>query len=71
MAYNNPIANRIMISNEEGATPIIDLVSREPREDINGVFFFRHKAGGHENKQAKSVTLQDALWEESEKLVGL
>jgi NAD(P)-dependent dehydrogenase (short-subunit alcohol dehydrogenase family) len=71
IAYNNPIANRILISNEEGATPIIDLVSREPREDINGVFFFRHKAGGHENRQAKNENLQDELWAKSEELVGL
>lgn len=71
IAYNNPIANRIMITNEQGATPIIDLASREPREEINGVFFMRHKANGHENKQARSVSLQDALWAESEKLVGL
>jgi NAD(P)-dependent dehydrogenase (short-subunit alcohol dehydrogenase family) len=71
ISYNNPIANRILISNEQGATPIIDLVSREPREDINGVFFFRHKAGGHENRQAKSEKLQDELWEKSTELVGL
>ncbi|MGH2959740.1 MAG: SDR family NAD(P)-dependent oxidoreductase [Solirubrobacterales bacterium] len=71
MAYNNPIANRIMITNEQGATPIIDLVSREPRDEINGVFFMRHKANGHENKQAKSQSIQDALWDESERLVGL
>lgn len=71
VAYKNPIANRVMISSEEGATPIIDLVSREPREDINGVFFFRHKAGGHENHQAKSEKLQDELWTKSEELVGL
>ncbi|MBJ7355355.1 MAG: SDR family NAD(P)-dependent oxidoreductase [Thermoleophilaceae bacterium] len=70
-AYNNPIANRILISSEQGATPIIDLASREPREEINGVFFFRHKAGGHENYQAKSESLQDALWARSEELVGL
>jgi NAD(P)-dependent dehydrogenase (short-subunit alcohol dehydrogenase family) len=71
IAYHNPISNRIMISNEEGATPIIDLVSREPREDINGVFFFRHKAGGHENRQAKNEQLQDELWAKSAELVGL
>ncbi|MBJ7459044.1 MAG: SDR family NAD(P)-dependent oxidoreductase [Thermoleophilaceae bacterium] len=71
MAYNNPVSNRIMISNEQGATPIIDLVSREPREAVNGVFFMRHKANGRENKQARSESIQDALWTESEKLVGL
>lgn len=71
IAYNNPIANRIMISSEQGATPIIDLVSREPREDINGVFFMRHKANGPENRQAKSEKLQDELWEKSTELVGL
>jgi NAD(P)-dependent dehydrogenase (short-subunit alcohol dehydrogenase family) len=71
IAYNNPIANRILISNEEGATPIIDLASREPREELNGVFYFRHKPGGHENRQAKSEKLQDELWTKSEELVGL
>jgi NAD(P)-dependent dehydrogenase (short-subunit alcohol dehydrogenase family) len=71
IAYNNPIANRIMITNEEGATPIIDLVSREPSEDINGVFFMRHQAGGHTNRQANSEKLQDELWDKSEELVGL
>jgi hypothetical protein len=60
-----------MISSEQGATPIIDLVSREPREDINGVFFFRHKAGGHESRQAKNEQLQDELWAKSAELVGL
>jgi NAD(P)-dependent dehydrogenase (short-subunit alcohol dehydrogenase family) len=61
LAYNNPIANRIMISSEEGATPIIDLASREPREEINGVFFFRHKANGPVNYQAKSESLPVAV----------
>jgi NAD(P)-dependent dehydrogenase (short-subunit alcohol dehydrogenase family) len=71
IAYNNPISNRIMISNEQGATPIIDLVSREPGEAINGVFFMRHKANGHTNRQANSEKLQDELWEKSTELVGL
>ena len=60
-----------MIDSEKGATPIVDLVQREPREELNGVFFFRHKPNGPENRQAKSVELQDQLWERSEELVGL
>lgn len=71
LVYNNPIADRMMISNEQGATPIVDLAGREPREEINGVFFYRHKAGGHENPKAKSEMLQDALWEKSAELTGL
>lgn len=71
IAYKNPIANRVLIDNAKGATPIVDLVSREPREELNGVFFNRHKPNGPENRQAKSVELQDALWSASEELVGL
>lgn len=71
LAYNNPISSRAMITNEQGATPIIDLAGREPRDEINGVFFMRHKANGHENRKAKSVELQDALWAKSEELAGL
>lgn len=61
----------IVIDSEKGATPIIDLATREPRDEINGVFFFRHKAGGRENRQARSEQLQDQLWEKSTELVGL
>lgn len=71
IAYNNPIANRVMITNEQGAAPIVDLVSREPRDEINGVFFMRHKANGPENRQAKNEQLQDELWSRSEELAGL
>lgn len=69
--YNNPIAGRIMISSEKGATPIIDLAGREPRDEINGVFFNRHKPNGPTNWQAKSVKLQDQLWARSKQLVSL
>lgn len=71
IAYKNPIASRVMIDNAKGATPIIDLVSREPRAEVNGVFFNRHKPNGPENRQAKSVELQDALWDKSVELSGL
>ena len=30
----------VSIDSEKGATPIVDLVQREPREELNGVFFF-------------------------------
>lgn len=70
-AYQLGKVARIVIDAEKGATPIIDLAMREPREEINGVFFFRHKANGPENRQAKSVELQDKLWEKSVELVGL
>lgn len=71
LAYNNPIASRVMIDNAKGATPIVDLAGREPRDEINGVFFNRHKANGPENRQAKNVELQDALWDRSIELSGL
>ncbi len=70
-AYQLGKAFRIVIDSEKGATPIIDLAQREPREEINGVFFFRHKANGPENRQAKSEELQDQLWAKSEELTGL
>lgn len=71
LAYNNPIASRIMIDNAKGATPIVDLAGREPRDEINGVFFNRHKANGPENRQARNEQLQDDLWEKSMELAGL
>lgn len=61
----------ITIDNEKGATPIIDLAVREPREAINGVFFFRHRPRGKENGQASDEQLQDDLWTASAELVGL
>jgi NAD(P)-dependent dehydrogenase (short-subunit alcohol dehydrogenase family) len=61
----------MVIDSEKGATPIADLCTREPREEINGVFFFRHKPNGKENGQAGSEQLQDQLWAESERLVEL
>ena len=70
-AYQLGRLARIVIDSEKGATPIVYLVQREPREELNGVFFFRHKPNGPENRQAKSVELQDQLWERSEELVGL
>lgn len=70
-AYQLGRLTRIVIDSEKGATPIIDLVQREPREEINGVFYFRHKAGGPENRQAKDEQLRDQLWEISGQLVGL
>ncbi|MFT4048608.1 MAG: SDR family NAD(P)-dependent oxidoreductase [Solirubrobacterales bacterium] len=70
-AYQLGKVARIVIDSEKGATPIIDLAGREPREEINGVFYFRHKAGGPENRQAKSKELQDQLWEKSTELVSL
>jgi NAD(P)-dependent dehydrogenase (short-subunit alcohol dehydrogenase family) len=60
-----------VIDSEKGATPIVDLVAREPRESINGNFYFRHKAGGKENGQASDEQLQDDLWERSVELVNL
>jgi NAD(P)-dependent dehydrogenase (short-subunit alcohol dehydrogenase family) len=71
LAYNNPLAGIYTITNEQGASPIMDLASREPRESINGIFFFRHKANGKTRGQAEDVELQDALWEKSTELVGL
>ena len=62
---------RITIDNEKGSTPIVDLVSREPREEINGVFFFRHKPNGHTSRQAKDDQLVEDLWTASEELTGL
>lgn len=61
----------IVIDNEKGASPIVDLVSRGPREEVNGVFFFRHKPNGHTSKQAKDDQLVDDLWTASEELAGL
>lgn len=62
---------KIVIDAEKGASPIVDLAGREPREEINGVFFIRHKAGKATNPQAGSDELRDALWARSEELVGL
>lgn len=62
---------KIVIDAEKGASPIIDLAGREPREELNGVFFIRHKAGKATNPQAASDDLRDALWERSEQLTGL
>ncbi len=70
-AYKLGRLTGIVIDNAKGATPIIDLATREPRSELNGRFFFRHKAGGHENRQAGDTDLQDALWERSLELVGL
>lgn len=61
----------IVIGSEKGATPIVDLATREPRDSINGAFFMRHKAHGRENRQAADVDLQDALWQRSIELAGL
>ena len=71
IAYSNPIANRIMISTEQGATPIIDLATREPREEINGVFFMRHKAERPREPAGRRQQLSVDLWDQSAELVGL
>jgi NAD(P)-dependent dehydrogenase (short-subunit alcohol dehydrogenase family) len=62
---------RTVIDAEKGATPLIDLAGREPRDEINGVFFVRHKAGRPANPQAGSDQLRDELWTRSEQLTGL
>jgi len=70
-AYQLGKVFKIVIDAEKGATPIVDLVSREPRAEMNGVFYFRHKANGPENRQARDEQLQDDLWVASERLTGL
>jgi NAD(P)-dependent dehydrogenase (short-subunit alcohol dehydrogenase family) len=62
---------KIVIDAEKGATPIVDLATREPRDEINGNFYFRHKAGGKTSGQAGDEQLQNALWDRSAELVGL
>lgn len=62
---------KMVIDAEQGASPIIDLAGRQPRQDINGVFFIRHKPGKPSNRQAFSDELRDQLWTRSEQLTGL
>ncbi len=70
-AYNLGKFMRIVIDADKGATPLIDLAGREPRSELDGVFFFRHKANGPENRQAKDEQLRKDLWTASEQMVGL
>lgn len=62
---------RIVIDSEKGASPLVDLAGREPRDELNGQFFVRHKPGKTPNKQAYSDQLRDQLWERSLELTGL
>ena len=71
LVYRTPIKKIVMISPEKGATPIVDLATRENRDEINSVFFFRHKPNGPTSKQANDTKLMSDLWERSEELVGL
>jgi NAD(P)-dependent dehydrogenase (short-subunit alcohol dehydrogenase family) len=71
LVYRTPIKRLVMITPEKGATPIVDLATREDRDEINSVFFFRHKPNGPTSKQANDTRLMSDLWDRSEELVGL
>jgi NAD(P)-dependent dehydrogenase (short-subunit alcohol dehydrogenase family) len=61
----------VVIDAQKGASPIVDLATRELGDDFNGTFFFRHKASRPKNRQAFDDELRDALWMRSEEIVGL
>jgi len=71
LLYRSPLKRLATISVADGAAPLITLAQRGPDPELNGRYFSRFKADGHENKQARDQAVIDGLWERSEALVGL
>jgi NAD(P)-dependent dehydrogenase (short-subunit alcohol dehydrogenase family) len=68
--YRTPLKRLGTIEVEKGATPITDLATRPDRDEINSVFFNRHKPSTQTTKQATDTALMTELWEKSEELVS-
>jgi NAD(P)-dependent dehydrogenase (short-subunit alcohol dehydrogenase family) len=71
LLYRSPLKRLATISVPDGAAPLIALAERGPDPEINGQYFSRFKANGHENKQAGDQAVIDGLWDRSAALVGL
>jgi NAD(P)-dependent dehydrogenase (short-subunit alcohol dehydrogenase family) len=70
LVYRTPIKHIAMITPAKGATPIVDLSTREDRDEINSVFFNRHKPSNQTAKQANDVELMSELWDRSVELTN-
>jgi NAD(P)-dependent dehydrogenase (short-subunit alcohol dehydrogenase family) len=68
---NRLTGNRLGISAEQGATPLVHLATVEQVEAPSGTYFDGLKPYGRVNRGARAAGLAEALWSESAKLVGL
>lgn len=62
---------RISITAEEGATPLVHLATVEDTGVPNGTYFDRMRPNGRVNRVVNQPGIAEALWAESERLVGL
>lgn len=70
LIYRTPLKKIFLISVDKGASPIIDLATREDRDEINAAYFDRHKPSTRTSKQANDTQLMSDLWDRSEELVA-
>ena len=68
---NTISGNRLGISAEQGATPLVHLATADPVDAPSGTYFDRLKPFGRVDKSAEIPGVGEALWTASAKLVGL
>jgi NAD(P)-dependent dehydrogenase (short-subunit alcohol dehydrogenase family) len=63
--------NRLGITAEQGATPLVHLATAEPVGVPSGTYFDGLKPDGAVHRSAKGADVAERLWSASEKLLGL
>ncbi|MFG2029666.1 SDR family NAD(P)-dependent oxidoreductase [Streptomyces sp. NPDC048825] len=71
LAYNTRLGRALTIDSEKGAAPLVHLVSVADPRSVNGQYFHRLRPNARTSRQARDPQLARALWERSERMLGL
>jgi len=70
LIYRTPLKKLLTITPEQGASPLVDLASRDAIESFNGAYFNRHKPAGSSG-QSNDPEVARELWDRCAAMVGL
>lgn len=71
LMYNTSVGRRLLLSNEQGAAPLVHLAALEDPLSVNGQYFHRMRADAPTSKQARDPELARELWHTTETMLGL
>lgn len=71
LTYNTALGRRFLVDEEQGAAPLVHLASLTDPRSVNGMYFNKLKPNAATSKRARDTEFGKALWERTERLLGL
>ncbi|WP_243788343.1 SDR family NAD(P)-dependent oxidoreductase [Saccharopolyspora gloriosae] len=71
LLYNTWLARYLLLSNEQGAAPLVHLATLDDPMSVNGRYFHRMRADAPTSKQARDPELARELWATTEAMLEL